>query len=381
VKVVSWQSVLTEHQVHTTRALQDVSHESMVIVSGVKELKERKGQGWTMPDVSDLDVRYLEKSGWWKAGIDILCANKEAIHLFNGLWADRRFFALLLEAQRRGIQTALITEPFAEVPVGYLGEGAVWKERLKTKLRPWLYRIGGWFVAKKLKAVFAISNKAVEQFSKIGVRSDVIFPFGYFIPAMQMNGLSCSSVEGGIKLIFVGALIQRKGIQTLVNAMRICNAKKLNVQLDIYGHGDVEQLRGVNGVAYKGTIPFGQAQKVIAEYDVLVLPSLHDGWGVVVNEALLQDVPVIVSDQVGAKTLIEKSGAGLVLPAGDCDAWVNGLSRIAQDSGCVRAWKAKAATFKQCLLPEVAAQYMYECLREDLHKPDKKIDNPWYSVC
>jgi len=69
MKIVSWQSVLTDHQSHTLRALQKVAGEPVLIVSGVKELKERQAQGWTAPDVSGLHVHYLPSSGWWRDGV------------------------------------------------------------------------------------------------------------------------------------------------------------------------------------------------------------------------------------------------------------------------------------------------------------------------
>lgn len=47
--------------------------------------------------------------------------------------------------------------------------------------------------------------------------------------------------------------------------------------------------------------------------DVLILPSLHDGWGAVVNEAMTLGLYVIVSDRCGAKALIADETDGLIL--------------------------------------------------------------------
>lgn len=379
MKIVSWQSVLTDHQSHTLRALQEVAGEPVLIISGVKELKERQAQGWTAPDVSGLHVHYLPSTGWWRNGVSILREYPDATHLFNGLWADRRFFPLLLEAQRREIRTGLVTEPYSEIAVGYLNEEVAIKSRIKAMARPWLYRMAGKLVAKKLDVVFTISEKAERQFSAIGVRKECIFPFGYFVPAMQAETSKELERNGGVKLVFVGSLIQRKGIHILVEAMKLCARKELDIALDVFGPGDAESLSATESIHYKGVLPFGQAQKTIARYDVLVLPSQHDGWGVVVNEALLQGVPVIVSDQVGAKALVEKSGAGSVVKADDASALAACLEGIALHADRLRVWKDAAASFREYLTPEVAARYMYGCVRYAL-KLQSKPKNTWYII-
>jgi len=60
---------------------------------------------------------------------------------------------------------------------------------------------------------------------------------------------------------------------------------------------------------------------LFAEADAFVLPSLHDGWGVVVNQALGAGLPVIASDTVGAAgDLVRHGENGLIVPAGNVAA-------------------------------------------------------------
>lgn len=380
MKIVSWQSVLTDHQSHTMRALQDLTGNQLLVVSGAKELEVRQGQGWTTPDIGGLDVRYLPISGWWQSGLSILSENKDAVHIFNGLWGDRRFFPLLIAAQRMGLHTALMTEPYADVPVGYLQEELLAKSKIKTFVRPWLYKLAGFLIAKRLIALFAISDKAFAQFAKIGVRSEVIFPFGYFVPALEVKSVRDKKEGERIRLIFVGSLIKRKGIHCLLDVMKICAIRKINISLDIYGPGEFAEFERVQGVNCKGTIPFGKSQEVIAQYDVLVLPSLHDGWGVVVNEALLQGVPAIVSTRVGAKALIERSGAGKVLECNDINGFVKTFGTLSTKPEILLSWRKKASAFKHCLTPEMAANYLYKNLCFALETKSEKMDTLWYKT-
>lgn len=44
---------------------------------------------------------------------------------------------------------------------------------------------------------------------------------------------------------------------------------------------------------------------IMENHDILILPSLHDGWGAVVNEAITMGLYIITSDKCGAKALIK----------------------------------------------------------------------------
>jgi len=130
-------------------------------------------------------------------------------------------------------------------------------------------------------------------------------------------------------------------------------------------------------VTYKGMIPFGQAQAVIAEYDALILPSLHDGWGVVVNEALLQGVPAIVSSHVGAKCMLEHSGAGLVFRSGDLCSLVQVMKEFVFNLQLRMVLKSKAKQVGLLITPEHAAQYMKNVLKCYFLKHGARPDVLW----
>ena len=77
--------------------------------------------------------------------------------------------------------------------------------------------------------------------------------------------------------------------------------------------------------------------------DVFVLPSMHEPWGLVVNEAMNANCAVIASDQVGAaRDLVRDGENGLQFPAGDVDALADRLVRVLADSGRCRAMGEKS---------------------------------------
>jgi glycosyltransferase involved in cell wall biosynthesis len=70
---------------------------------------------------------------------------------------------------------------------------------------------------------------------------------------------------------------------------------------------------------------------------VFVLPSAHEPWGLVVNEAMNAAKPVVVSDQVGcAPDLVRDGVNGFVFPAGDIGALAERLRRLTEDPELAR---------------------------------------------
>lgn len=387
MKLVSWQSTLTEHQVHLMHSLHKNLVGALEIVVGTRLLAVRSAQGWTEASTGELDVRYLAEEGWWAEGKALIDANRDAFHLFGGIWADRRFLPLMLYAQFRGVATGLMTEPYSQAAVGYFGGGQSMATRLKAVLRPLAYRLAGTLLGSRLKALLAISTLAARQFAEAGFPAECIYPFGYFVPKLSSSGELAQPIEvagrRSIRIVFVGSLVERKGISHLIEAFRAVHgqfeAAGVALTLDIYGSGALPPgLEAPSGVTVKGLIPFGEAQAVISQYDALVLPSLHDGWGVVVNEALLQGVPVIVSDAVGAQAPVLKAGAGIVFPAGDCAALARCFLSMLESPERLLSWKSGAQAIAASLAPEVAATYLLACLKHACGASAERPIAPWY---
>jgi glycosyltransferase involved in cell wall biosynthesis len=94
----------------------------------------------------------------------------------------------------------------------------------------------------------------------------------------------------------------------------------------------------VDGVLCLDPVDPAQMRNFYAASDVLVLPSIatrtfREPWGLVVNEAMNQQLPVIVSDAVGAAAggLVRDERNGLVVPAGDPVALAHALRRLIGD--------------------------------------------------
>jgi glycosyltransferase involved in cell wall biosynthesis len=133
------------------------------------------------------------------------------------------------------------------------------------------------------------------------------------------------------RVIFVGIIGIQKGVQYLLEAFH--RLKLPNAELVLVG-GMAPDSR-LFLPKYAGTfrhVPFVVQQKLAALYhsaSVFVLPSLQEGFGMVVAEAAASGLPVIISENVGA--MIRDGQDGFVVPIRDPDALADRLVRLYED--------------------------------------------------
>ncbi|WNG44201.1 glycosyltransferase family 4 protein [Archangium minus] len=134
--------------------------------------------------------------------------------------------------------------------------------------------------------------------------------------------------EGPLRVCFVGSLDVRKGFHYLLRAIRRVGPER--VQLRIIGAtGDrvSRQLfqRESQGLAVEA-VP-GDPRPAYANSELFVLPSLEDGFGLVVGEAMASGLPVIVTDQCGAAAWVEPGQTGWLVPAAQEQALAEALEK------------------------------------------------------
>jgi glycosyltransferase involved in cell wall biosynthesis len=149
---------------------------------------------------------------------------------------------------------------------------------------------------------------------------------------------------GAVRFLFVGRPAREKGIGVLLAAWSAAKLGPL-AGLVLAGVGDelAPALRPANQdrdrVQRLPSLPQAELRSVYASCDVLVLPSIRtrnfrEPWGLVINEAMNQRLPVITSDAVGAAAggLVRDGANGLVVRAGDPAALARALERLAADA-------------------------------------------------
>ena len=381
MKLISWQPVLTDHQSYTLAALQLAAKCTLTVYVAKAEHPTRQVQGWVNRHADSLSPQLIPQKGWLTYVVRQLREHRDAVHIFGSPFEQPRLIVTLLLAIAMGLRVFLISEPYSPISTGYQNDKRKLINRAKALLRPILYRFYGAMLSRRIAGVFAISPLAAAQYRGIGTPKEKIFPFGYFVPRSQ--GLDFEMTETdtqktGLSLVFIGTLIERKGLDVLIEAVKNLNKKELAVTLDVYGSGDPRQFNFDQiKVKYCGLIPFGGAQVAISKYDVLVLPSRYDGWGVVVNEALMAGVPVICSNRVGAGAVVEQWRCGAIFASEDASDLERIVHELVIAPESLAKMRLAARNASAVLAPEVAGRYMFDVLGNDaLH--DQKPACPWY---
>lgn len=137
--------------------------------------------------------------------------------------------------------------------------------------------------------------------------------------------------DGRLRVTYLGALAWQKGVHVLVEAARELDPQRVAVR--VYGNPDtfpdysarLRALANPQTTTFEGPVPNAEVGRVLAETDVLAVPSLwYENSPVVIQEAHAVGVPLLASD-TGA--LPEKVGrGGLLVPRGDVAAWQEALS-------------------------------------------------------
>lgn len=370
MEIVSWQPVLTDHQSYTLEALQRAAKGDLTVYVWKTEHATRQEQGWVNRHASSLSPQTLPQRGWLRYVIRSIRMKPDAVHVFGSPFDQPRLIVALMLAIAMRARVFLISEPYSPISAGYLDDSHRLVNWLKGRLRPMVYRCYGMLLRRRVAGVFAISPLAAFQYRSLGIPSEKIFPFGYFVPraseALPPPSYVVDEVQRGLRVIFVGTLITRKGLDVLIDAVRSLHREDVTISLDAYGPGDPGRYEFDElATRYRGAIPFGTAQTVIATYDVLVVPSRYDGWGVVVNEALMAGVPVVCSDRVGAGVVVDAWGCGATFASEDVPDLKAKLRNLALHPDRLARVSAAAKEAGKALDPALAGRFMYDLIRED----------------
>lgn len=191
----------------------------------------------------------------------------------------------------------------------------------------------GRFVLKRSNRVIALTNDMKKEILKIVDRKDVIVvPNGIEISKFNLNRDNCRrelNIQENKKIIlFVGRLIEIKGVEYLIRAMKEILKDIPDAKLMIIGDGENEKnLKNLSvnlGVEEKidfiGKVPNDKIPVYMKAADVFVLPSLSEGFPVTLLEAMAAGLPILATKVGGIPEIIKDEENGfLVQPANSSD--------------------------------------------------------------
>jgi glycosyltransferase involved in cell wall biosynthesis len=179
---------------------------------------------------------------------------------------------------------------------------------------------GAWFRKWKLKAlrkshapIWGIGRFAIEQYRQEFGKDRAYQNLPYFSNLERFKNERTGAGNTRV-FLFVGSLIERKGVDLLARAFVRLAREFPNVRLRIAGAGQLEEtiariLSPVQErVEFVGFKHWNELPELYASADVLCVPSRYDGWGLVVPEGLAAGLPVIATDKMGAALEFVRTG-------------------------------------------------------------------------
>lgn len=157
-----------------------------------------------------------------------------------------------------------------------------------------------------------------------------IIPYGF--PKVYEKRVFKSAQGRPIKLLFVGGLSQRKGIADLFWAV---DQLKDHVSLTVIGRRPDASCpaldKALKNHSWYPTLPHQEVLRQMREHDVLVFPSLFEGFGMVISEAMSQGTPVITTDRTAGGDFIRHGENGWLVEAGSKESLLSAIEQVIID--------------------------------------------------
>ena len=176
--------------------------------------------------------------------------------------------------------------------------------------------------------------------------------------------------------IYIGRLIGIKNLPTLLDAF--AQARQLASAAPAWGLvllgdgadrpallGQGTRLGLADVVSIQAPMPWYRVPELMALSNVLVLPSLSEPWGLVVNEAMVCGLPVLVSNQCGCvPDLVDDGQTGFVFDPNDVTALAGHMADFMNNRVDVPAMRAAAERRIAPYAPEAVAREMLAGFRK-----------------
>lgn len=189
------------------------------------------------------------------------------------------------------------------------------------------------FLIRRTQKIWAYGTRAKEYLIKLGATAEQIeilwntCDVDFFL--QQSDQLDKQDLrqkyklEGKIVLFFNGQLIERKGVFELIDGFKLALEQNPQLFLLMLGQGQAEEalkqkiavLNLTDQVKLLGHQEYEQLSKYYKMADIFILPSKEEVWGLVINEAMCFNLPIITSKMTGASAdLVQHGQNGYVLP-------------------------------------------------------------------
>lgn len=369
MRLYFWQEVLSPHQSDFILELSKIKGNEIFWIVEKRRLDYRTKMGWEDVSISSVNIIISPTKTEVK---NILIESKfyKSIHIFSGT----RGVKLVRYAFKLACKTKLKVAIQSE---------SIDMKGFKGLMRMILGFIDKFLFSHKITYVFAIGNLGRKWFEFLGYEKNKIFDWGYFPNPDFIKNESLKFDDTKFNFIYCGSLLKGKGVINLLYAFYNIYQFNPKTHLHIVGIGKelnkikslIEQFKISDNVTLHGVLLNKQAKYLISNADVLILPSIiKDGWGAVVNEAILNGTRVICSDMCGSSIIIKNNSTfGRVFEHKHTQSLIDSMSELLTKGKLDETERLKLIEkSRNILTPSAVSKYFYSVINEN-----KFIKAPW----
>lgn len=203
------------------------------------------------------------------------------------------------------------------------------------------------------------SRRTARYLEHFGFAPSRLF-FGYdTVSVARLRHLAGDAAQGLAfaerPIVVVSRLIEKKNLPRLLDAYALYRRRSGAAarRLELLGSGPLESMlrqkiaaEGIEGVSLHGFVTQDELARRLSKALCLVLFSTVEQWGIAVNEAVALNIPVVVSDAVGARDFLVRTGInGAVVESDNVDGLARILLRLSDSEKLWQEWRDGSEEF------------------------------------
>ncbi|MBF2076170.1 MAG: glycosyltransferase family 4 protein [Synechococcales cyanobacterium C42_A2020_086] len=241
------------------------------------------------------------------------------------------------------------------VPLADSFGSKTWKDKLRNL---WLAQL---LNHKQIHWVGNHGVTAAESLQSIGVNPEKIIPWDWphAVTPADFPAKSLRQTNGTWNLLYVGGIVESKGVGDILDAVALLNARQFPVRLKLAGDSKIEffrakaqQLGIAHLVEFLGLIENKAVVPLMHESDVVLVPSRHEypeGFPMTIYEAFCARTPIVASDHPMFTRRLHHKTSAMIFPAGNPQALAACVEEVLTNPELYRAISETTQTIWQRL--------------------------------
>jgi len=352
MNLIFWQNTISPHQLPYIFELAKINEvEKVILITPVKQNKEREKLGWSVSYKETDKFNIIINPDTNQINSILSQYQENSHHFFSGIRAFPFVFNSFKISLKYNIKRSIIVEsPFFYKKPPFL-------HYIRQLLFDYKYY-------KFIYSFYAMGSSACKWYSKLYKGPIINFKYctGNALPPFNPPRNST------LKLVFVGSFIKRKNIEIVIKALSKLKEKSIEFHLLGDGHLRAKLIKMTQksaltqNVFFHGVKNNSEIPTLLSQFDVLILPSHFDGWGAVVNEALMAGLYVIVSNRCGSKDLIDDNKERGIIIQPKSEDLKSALKYIVENKKTIDETRINRTQWSKKIYPESVAKYFFDTI-------------------